>query len=1024
MSEYDLYHGAGYQAPNDDSQTPQTRTQPAAPQFRPQVAPTPPGYQQTGSSYSQQAPGGQQSHYGNGPQSGYQIQGGAGQEQSYFPPQGQPGDGQMGGLASQMGNMGIGGDMNVGSRPNKKKSRHAHHNLDQPVGFSPGQVQPTQYGPSQQANSGHPYAGQQITPAMSQFPAQGGSQFSPAIQPSSPNPNIPTPSGPGVSAQGRVDPEQIPSVPRSRDAAAEYYLDHIYPTMEQHLPPPGAIPYVAHDQGNSSPKYARLTLNNIPATSESLSTTALPLGLVLQPLAPVQEGEQAIPVLDFGDSGPPRCRRCRAYINPFMMFRSGGNKLVCNMCTFPNDVTPEYFAPTDPSGVRVDRAQRPELTTGTVEYLVPKEYWAKEPVGLRWLFLIDVSQEAFTKGFLEAFCEGILGALYGNGSDGLNSEGNNGDSPELRSIPPGSKVGFVTFDKAMHFYNCSDKLEKAQMLVMPDIEDPFVPLGSDGLFVDPYDSKSVITSLLAQLPTLFSEIKNPEPALLPTLDAALSALTASGGKIICSLAALPTWGPGRLFMRDENKLHGIETEKKLFQTEHPGWKKTAGKMVESGVGIDFFMAAAGGGYMDIATIGHVAAVTGGETYFYPNYTAPRDTLKLSQEIKHTVTRETGYQALMKVRCSNGLQVSSYHGNFLQHTFGADLEFGVIDADKAIGVMFSYDGKLESKLDAHFQCALLYTTASGQRRVRCTNTVASVSEGAMEGMRFIDQDAVVSMIAREAATRMTERPLKEVRNVLTEKTIDILAGYRKGFSGSHPPGQLVLPENLKEFGMYILGLLKSRAFKAGHEPSDRRTHIMRLLKSMGTLELSLLLYPRIIPLHSLPPETGFPSPTTGHLIVPPTIRASFSRIEEGGAYLVDDGQICLLWLHAHVSPNLLEDLFGPGKTSLQALDPMLSSLPVLETHLNAQVRNLLAYWASVRGSKAMSVQLARQGLDGAEYEFARMLVEDRNNEAQSYVDWLVHVHRCIQLELAGQRKREDGGSEGAMAGITSLRPPYW
>lgn len=29
------------------------------------------------------------------------------------------------------------------------------------------------------------------------------------------------------------------------------------------------------------------------------------------------------------------------------------------------------------------------------------------------------------------------------------------------------------------------------MLVMPDVEDPFVPLGSDGLFVDPYESKSV-----------------------------------------------------------------------------------------------------------------------------------------------------------------------------------------------------------------------------------------------------------------------------------------------------------------------------------------------------------------------------------------------------------------------------------------------------------------------------------------------------------------------------------------------------
>ena len=30
------------------------------------------------------------------------------------------------------------------------------------------------------------------------------------------------------------------------------------------------------------------------------------------------------------------------------------------------------------------------------------------------------------------------------------------------------------------------------MLVMPDIEDPFVPLGSKGLFVDPYRSKYVL----------------------------------------------------------------------------------------------------------------------------------------------------------------------------------------------------------------------------------------------------------------------------------------------------------------------------------------------------------------------------------------------------------------------------------------------------------------------------------------------------------------------------------------------------
>ena len=393
----------------------------------------------------------------------------------------------------------------------------------------------------------------------------------------------------------------------------------------------------------------------------------------------------------------------------------------------------------------------------------------------------------------------------------------------------------------------------------------------------------------------------------------------------------------------------------------------------------------------------MSATTGGETFYYPNFHSPRDTLRLAKEITHTVSRETGYQALMKVRCSNGLQVSAYHGNFTHHTFGADLEFGVIDADKAIGVMFNYDGKLDPKLDAHFQSAILYTTASGQRRVRCSNVVANVSEGALEAMKFVDQDAVVHMIAKEAAARMTERSLKDIRAALAEKTVDILAGYRRNFSGSHPPSQLVLPENLKEFSMFILGLIKARAFKGGREPTDRRAHDMRMIKSMGSMELSLYLYPRIISIHNLDERDGFAN-EQGHLRMPPTTRASFSNVEEGGAYIVDNGQFCLLWLHAQVSPNLLEDLFGPGQTSLKELDAFQSTLPVLETHLNAQVRNILQYMERNRGSKALTLQLARQGLDGAEYEFARLLYEDRNNEAQSYVDWLVHLHRQIQMEV--------------------------
>jgi protein transport protein SEC24 len=544
-------------------------------------------------------------------------------------------------------------------------------------------------------------------------------------------------------------------------------------------------------------------------------------------------------------------------------------------------------------------------------------------------------------------------------------------------------------------------LEQAQMMIMPDIEDPFVPL-SEGLFVDPEESRAVITSLLTRLPQMFSEIKGPEPALWSALTSGLAALEKTGGKMVCSLSTLPTWGPGRLFLRDDGKHPGGEPDKKLFTTEHPSWKKLAEKMTPAGVGIDFFMAAPSGGFLDIATIGHVSATTGGEVFYYPNFVSPRDNSKLSLELAHSVTRETGYQAVMKVRCSNGLQISGYHGNFIQHTFGADLEIGVIDADKAMGVTFSYDGRLDSKLDAHFQSALLYTTAGGERRVRTCNVIASVSEHPRDTLKFIDQDAVYSLLAKEASTKLasTSMTLRDVRNALTEKNIDILANYRKHFlSQSHGREQLVMPERLKEFTMYTLGLLKCRAFKGGSETTDRRVHEMRMLRGMGCGEISLYLYPRMIAVHNLQPEEGFADASTGHLKMPPSMRLSFARVEPGGVYLVDNGQTCLVWMHAQTSPNLIQDLFGEDKNSLQSLDAYTSAFPVLETHLNAQVRNIIEFMKQARGSKGMSIQLARQGIDGAEYEFARMLVEDRNNEAQSYVDWLVHLHKGVQLEVS-------------------------
>ena len=470
MADYAQYHALGHGEhidPNDPSRT----TAPAPPQFQHPVAQSP--YQQQ----QQQGMGGPA--YGTAPQ----YHGGPQAPMGGLPPPppgqmyGMPQDqgfqgGQLppsrdGTLASQMAGMDLGAADGQGTVRRKKKDRHAHHTVETAGssqafnGMPPPGTPSTQFLNNMAGQPSPGFGGQFGTPqGTPQMFSQG--QFSPgpgaAAFPSS-GPVSPAgfPQGNGsadasatISTAGptRVSADDLPSVPASRDVVQDYFLKNIYPTFERHVPPPATVSFVAYDQGNSSPKYTRLTMNNIPATADGLHATGLPLGLLLQPLAPLQTGEAEIPVLDFGEAGPPRCRRCRAYINPFMMFRSGGSKFVCNLCTHPNDTAAEYFCATSPQGVRVDRDQRPELHRGTVEFVVPKEYWTKEPTGLRWLFLIDATQESYNKGFMETFCDGILAALYGGEDEETNEDG----EPKRR-LPEGSKVGFVTYDKDIHFYN-------------------------------------------------------------------------------------------------------------------------------------------------------------------------------------------------------------------------------------------------------------------------------------------------------------------------------------------------------------------------------------------------------------------------------------------------------------------------------------------------------------------------------------------------------------------------------------------
>ena len=65
----------------------------------------------------------------------------------------------------------------------------------------------------------------------------------------------------------------------------------------------------------------------------------------MTPFAAPENGEEPVPIVSVGSDGmPPRCSRCRGYINPSSAFSvaDNGNTWSCNMCGMVN-LTPAWY---------------------------------------------------------------------------------------------------------------------------------------------------------------------------------------------------------------------------------------------------------------------------------------------------------------------------------------------------------------------------------------------------------------------------------------------------------------------------------------------------------------------------------------------------------------------------------------------------------------------------------------------------------------------------------------------------------
>lgn len=136
--------------------------------------------------------------------------------------------------------------------------------------------------------------------------------------------------------------------------------------------------------------------------------------------------------------------------------------------------------------------------------------------------------------------------------------------------------------------------------------------------------------------------------------------------------------------------------------------------------------------------------------------------------------------------------------------------------QAVAVRVHYDGTIpEGNQHSYVQVALLYTSATGHRRVRVLNYQLRVVNQLSDIFRHAELDTILNYLMKQACDQLrANKTAKQVKDALTEKAVEMLAVYRKHCATSSSPGQLILPEALKLLPVYMGALLKTDLFRTG------------------------------------------------------------------------------------------------------------------------------------------------------------------------------------------------------------------
>jgi protein transport protein SEC24 len=645
------------------------------------------------------------------------------------------------------------------------------------------------------------------------------------------------------------------------------------------------------------------------------------------------------------------------------------------MCSLTNDV-PQAFDWDATTQKGLDRWQRPDLNHAVVEFIAPQEYMVRPPQPLVYLFLIDVSYAAVTSGLLATTARCIRESL-----------------DRIPNADRRTRLGFIAVDSSLHFFNIPrDGTEGADtsMLVVSDLDEPFLPTPAD-LLVTLAEARENIENFLDKLQEMFQNTQNGASAMGSALRSGHKLIGPVGGKMTVITASLPNIGHGRLEMREDKKLLGTSKESSLLGTSNSFYKSFAVECSKQQISVDMFLFSSQ--YQDVASLSCLPRYTGGQTFFYPGWNAAReeDAMKFAKEFSDYLSAEIGLEAVLRVRATTGLRMSTFYGNFFNRS--SDLcAFPAFPRDQAYVVEVAIDETI-TKPVACMQTAVLHTTCNGERRIRVMTLALPTTQQLADVYASADQQAITTYFSHKAVERTLNGGLESARDSIQAKLVELLQTYKKELAGgSMGGGGLQFPANLRGLPILFLALTKNLGLrKSSQIPSDMRSAALCLLSTLPLPLLIQYIYPKMFSLHDMPDDAGTVDEKTGEIILPPPVNLSSERLVPYGLYLIDDGQTQFLWVGRDAVSQLVADVFGlPDKTQLKVGK---QRLPELDNDFNERVRAVVNKSRDHRSKGVGSIivphlyVVREDGEPGLRLWAQTMLVEDRADQGVSLQQWM-------------------------------------